>query len=159
MIIVVANSKGGVGKSTIAVHLAAWLHEQGHQVTLADRDTQHSSSDWLREALPEVKEGGTQLIGDFVGVRPALLITLGKRCFGLPQVAQGFLPPTFKLAGDQPIIRIALLELSFGECRTISQTLDLLCLCTSRRHLGLMTVAGGASQDIEFGGLQVGNRP
>src|SRR5580700_3661940 len=55
MIIVVANSKGGVGKSTIAVHLAAWLHEQGHRVTLADCDTQHSSSDWLREALPEVK--------------------------------------------------------------------------------------------------------
>ena len=55
MIIVVANSKGGVGKSTIAVHLAAWLHEQGHQVTLADCDTQHSSSDWLKEAVPEIK--------------------------------------------------------------------------------------------------------
>ena len=55
MIIVIANSKGGVGKSTLAVHLAAWLHEQGHRVTLADCDTQHSSSDWLREAMPEVK--------------------------------------------------------------------------------------------------------
>ena len=55
MIIVVANSKGGVGKSTIAVHLAAWLHEQGHKVTLADCDTQHSSSDWLKEAVPEIK--------------------------------------------------------------------------------------------------------
>ena len=55
MIIVVANSKGGVGKSTLAVHLAAWLHEQGHEVTLADCDTQHSSSDWLREAVPEIK--------------------------------------------------------------------------------------------------------
>jgi len=55
MIIVVANSKGGVGKSTIAVHLAAWLHEQGHKVTLADCDTQHSSSDWLHEAVPEIK--------------------------------------------------------------------------------------------------------
>jgi len=55
MIIVVANSKGGVGKSTIAVHLAAWLHEQGHRVTLADCDTQHSSSDWLQEAVPEIK--------------------------------------------------------------------------------------------------------
>src|SRR5580700_9968894 len=55
MIIVVANSKGGVGKSTIAVHLAAWLQEQGHSVTLADCDTQHSSSDWAKEAMPDVK--------------------------------------------------------------------------------------------------------
>lgn len=55
MIIVVANSKGGVGKSTLAVHLAAWLHEQGHKVTLADCDTQQSSSEWIREAMPEVK--------------------------------------------------------------------------------------------------------
>jgi chromosome partitioning protein len=55
MIIVVANSKGGVGKSTLAVHLAAWLHEQGHRVILADCDMQHSSSEWLREAAPEVQ--------------------------------------------------------------------------------------------------------
>jgi chromosome partitioning protein len=55
MIIAIANSKGGVGKSTVAVHLAAWLHEQGYRVTLADCDTQHSSSEWIREAVPEVK--------------------------------------------------------------------------------------------------------
>src|SRR5271166_3594452 len=54
MIIVVANSKGGVGKSTLAVHLAAWLHELGHKVTLADCDAQHSSSQWLEEAEPEI---------------------------------------------------------------------------------------------------------
>ena len=51
MIIVVANSKGGVGKSTFSVHLAAWLHEQGHRVTLADCDTQQSSSEWIRETV------------------------------------------------------------------------------------------------------------
>src|SRR5579884_4240263 len=55
MIIVVANSKGGVGKGTLAVHLAAWLHEQGHSVTLADCDTQQSSSEWAHEAVPDVK--------------------------------------------------------------------------------------------------------
>src|SRR5260370_11893132 len=55
MIIVVANSKGGVGKSTLAVHLAAWLFEQGHTVTLADCDTQHSSSEWAKEAVPGVQ--------------------------------------------------------------------------------------------------------
>lgn len=55
MIVVVANSKGGVGKSTLAVHLAAWLHQQGHRVILADCDTQYSSSEWLHEAAPEVR--------------------------------------------------------------------------------------------------------
>ncbi len=55
MIIVVANSKGGVGKSTIAVHLAAWLREQGRTVILADCDTQQSSSVWCKEAAPEVR--------------------------------------------------------------------------------------------------------
>jgi chromosome partitioning protein len=54
MIIAIANSKGGVGKSTLAVHLAAWLFEQGHRVTLADCDTQQSSSEWIREAIPQV---------------------------------------------------------------------------------------------------------
>jgi chromosome partitioning protein len=55
MIITIANSKGGVGKSTLAVHLAAWLHAQGHRVTLADCDSQQSSSEWIREAQPEVR--------------------------------------------------------------------------------------------------------
>jgi chromosome partitioning protein len=55
MIIAVANSKGGVGKSTLSVHLAAWLHEQGHRVILADCDTQQSSSEWIREAVPQVR--------------------------------------------------------------------------------------------------------
>jgi chromosome partitioning protein len=53
-IIAVANNKGGVGKSTVAVHLAAWLVEQGHRVTLADCDAHASSSQWAKEALPEV---------------------------------------------------------------------------------------------------------
>lgn len=55
VIIAVANSKGGVGKSTLAVHLAAWLHAQGHSVTLADCDTQRSSSEWAREAVPGIR--------------------------------------------------------------------------------------------------------
>jgi chromosome partitioning protein len=55
MIIVIANSKGGVGKSTVAVHLAARLSKQGHKVTLADCDTQQSSSEWIREAVADVK--------------------------------------------------------------------------------------------------------
>ena len=55
MIIAMVNSKGGVGKSTLAGSLVGWLHAQGHRVALADCDSQQSSSEWIREALPAVQ--------------------------------------------------------------------------------------------------------
>ncbi|MEQ8849008.1 ParA family protein [Botrimarina sp.] len=55
MIIALVNSKGGVGKSTLAGNLAAWLFEQGHSVILADCDPQKSSSEWIAEAKPDVQ--------------------------------------------------------------------------------------------------------
>lgn len=55
MIFAFTNSKGGVGKSTISVHLTVWLHERGARVALVDADVQGSSSIWLQEAAPEIK--------------------------------------------------------------------------------------------------------
>jgi chromosome partitioning protein len=55
MILALANSKGGVGKSTIAVHLAAWMLEKGRNLLFVDSDVQGSSSAWLREAAPDLK--------------------------------------------------------------------------------------------------------
>jgi chromosome partitioning protein len=52
--IVLANTKGGVGKSTLAVHLAVWLYDQGASVALLDTDKQRSSSQWIAEAEPQV---------------------------------------------------------------------------------------------------------
>jgi chromosome partitioning protein len=52
MIITLVNSKGGVGKSTLAGNLAGWLTSHGRSVILADCDTQQSSSEWITEALP-----------------------------------------------------------------------------------------------------------
>lgn len=54
MLIAFVNQKGGVGKTTLAVHLAAWLHEAGRRVALIDADGQASSSNWLRTAAPGV---------------------------------------------------------------------------------------------------------
>ena len=46
-VIVVANPKGGVGKSTFATNLAGYFARQGHQVMLGDVDLQQSSRAWL----------------------------------------------------------------------------------------------------------------
>ena len=54
MMIVTANQKGGVGKSTLAVHWAVWLFDQGHSVALLDADKQGSSSQWIAEVEPKI---------------------------------------------------------------------------------------------------------
>lgn len=49
--ILVANPKGGCGKSTLAVHLASWFARHDEIVYLGDLDRQQSSRYWL-EARP-----------------------------------------------------------------------------------------------------------
>lgn len=55
MIIAVINSKGGVGKSTIAVHAAAWLDAHGYRTALIDGDAQCSTSDWIAGVTPGLR--------------------------------------------------------------------------------------------------------
>jgi chromosome partitioning protein len=43
----VANPKGGCGKSTVAIHLASWFAAADEVVYLADLDRQQSSRRWL----------------------------------------------------------------------------------------------------------------
>jgi len=56
-VIVVANPKGGVGKSTLATNIAGLYARQGHVVMLGDVDRQQSSRQWLAlrpEAAPHI---------------------------------------------------------------------------------------------------------
>lgn len=46
-VIVIANPKGGVGKSTLATNVAGYFAAQGHSVMLGDVDVQQSSRSWL----------------------------------------------------------------------------------------------------------------
>lgn len=46
-VVVVANPKGGVGKSTLATNIAGFYASRGHAVMLGDADRQHSSRQWL----------------------------------------------------------------------------------------------------------------
>lgn len=51
--IVVLNTKGGSGKTTIATNLAAYYAAAGRQVALMDLDPQGSSMRWLKQRPPE----------------------------------------------------------------------------------------------------------
>lgn len=53
-VIALLNRKGGVGKSTLSVHLSVFFSEQGLRVCLLDADGQHSSSKWVGVAQPDV---------------------------------------------------------------------------------------------------------
>lgn len=46
--IVVANPKGGCGKSTLAAQIACYYANAGFKVALADHDPQRSALDWLK---------------------------------------------------------------------------------------------------------------
>ncbi len=51
--IVVLNTKGGAGKTTVATNLAAWFASTGQNVALMDLDPQGSSTRWLRKRAAE----------------------------------------------------------------------------------------------------------
>jgi len=46
-VVVVANPKGGVGKSTLSTNIAGYFASCGHPVMLGDADRQQSSARWL----------------------------------------------------------------------------------------------------------------
>ncbi|MFW7269919.1 ParA family partition ATPase [Gluconacetobacter sp. Hr-1-5] len=58
MIVTFLNQKGGVGKTTLALHLAGQWAREGRRVTVIDADPQGSALDWsaqrARERLPRL---------------------------------------------------------------------------------------------------------
>lgn len=49
MIVALLNQKGGVGKTTLALHLAGQWASQGRRVVLVDADPQGSALDWSQQ--------------------------------------------------------------------------------------------------------------
>lgn len=69
-VVVVANPKGGVGKSTLATHVAGLFASAGHAVMLGDADRQQSCRWWLERRPPVARPIQTwEIVSDSV-VRP-----------------------------------------------------------------------------------------
>ena len=60
MIVALLNQKGGVGKTTLALHIAGEWAKTGSRVTLIDADPQGSALDWSQQ---RAREGCPRLFG------------------------------------------------------------------------------------------------
>jgi len=68
--ILIANTKGGSGKTTLATNLAGYFASKGRRVVLSDLDRQQSALDWLKrrqKSLPRIQgyDGRGQQSRDF----------------------------------------------------------------------------------------------
>jgi chromosome partitioning protein len=69
-VIVIANPKGGVGKSTLSTNVAGCLAAAGHAVMLGDVDRQQSSRQWLALRPPQLPKIQTWEVAHDDIVRP-----------------------------------------------------------------------------------------
>jgi chromosome partitioning protein len=70
-VVVIANPKGGVGKSTLSTNVAGYLASRGHAVMLGDADRQQSSALWLSLRPAAARPiRSWEVSGDHVGKPP-----------------------------------------------------------------------------------------
>jgi chromosome partitioning protein len=69
-VVVVANPKGGVGKTTVATNVAGYWASRGHQVMLGDADRQQSSRLWLHLRPAEARPISSWDVGEGLIARP-----------------------------------------------------------------------------------------
>jgi len=69
-VVVIANPKGGVGKTTLATHVAGYYASQGHAAMLGDADRQQSSRLWLGLRPPGARPIATWDVNADLIVKP-----------------------------------------------------------------------------------------
>ncbi|EPG73782.1 YhjQ protein [Leptospira fainei serovar Hurstbridge str. BUT 6] len=74
-VLCIANQKGGVGKTTTAVHLAAGLALKGEKVLLLDLDAQNNATSVFPEVQPESGKDAFLIFSDSAPVKELYLPT------------------------------------------------------------------------------------
>jgi chromosome partitioning protein len=72
MIILVGSEKGGVGKSTLATNISAYLAKQNKDVILVDSDRQGTSSNWFQDRL-ETNFSKLESVSKYDNIKQTLL--------------------------------------------------------------------------------------
>ncbi len=92
-VLAIVNQKGGVGKTTTAVNLAAALAELGRRVLVVDLDAQGCATFWLGLDPEDLERSGTEIFGSG-DIDPSELVM---------ETADGVdvLPATLELAGAE----------------------------------------------------------
>lgn len=140
-IISIINQKGGVGKTTTAVNLAAFLADKGYKTMLVDADSQGNATSGLSKGV-EFEETLYDVLLDDVSIEEAVVKTDIKKLF--------ILPASIDLAGAE-IEMVSMEKREFLMKRKLDQVCDKydFILIDCPPSLGLMTLnALVASQEI-----------
>ena len=78
MIILIGSKKGGVGKSTLATNIAAFLITKGKDVVLVDSDRQSTSANWAHDRS-ESDRPQLECVRQYDNIRKTL-IDLSEKC-------------------------------------------------------------------------------
>jgi chromosome partitioning protein len=104
-IYVLANQKGGVGKTTTAVNLGAYLATMGKRILLVDVDPQANATSHLGVQRQQIAQSTYNVLLEDVAAEQAIMLT--------NQVRLDLLPSTRELAGAE----VELVELAEREYR------------------------------------------
>ncbi len=146
-VIAVANQKGGVGKTTTAVNVAAALADSGHQVLLIDLDPQGNASQALGLTRGAAEVDVYDVLVDGRAVQDAIVST---RVPGVDCV-----PASVDLAGAEvELVALEGRETRLRDALRASELGDKIVLIDCPPSLGLLTVNALAAANELFVPIQ-----